>query len=115
MNTKRQAVFSRLDTLDKEAGKRELRRKEVMLREMKMVLAMLSDTEKTVVTEFKAEAMDKVNLVNKLSENFRELRDQIAIASMKNETGKIFQLTEDLESLKKKTAEVDLDFLEKSL
>ena len=115
MNTKRQAIFTRLDHLDKDAGKRELRRKEVMLREMKLVLALLSDTEKTVVTEFKAEAMDKVALVNKLSENFRELRDQIAIASIKNETGKIFQLTENLESLKKKIAEVDLDFLEKSL
>ena len=115
MNTKRQNIFTRLETLDKEAGKRELRRKEVMLKEMKLVLALLSDTEKTVVKEFKAEAMDKVTLVNKFSENFRELRDQIAIAEMKNETGKISQLTEDLESLKKKTAEVDLDFLEKCL
>ena len=115
MNTKRQNIFARLDNLDKEIGKRELRRKEVMLREMKLVLALLGETEKSVVTEFKAEAMDKVGLVNKLSENFRELRDGILIAAMKNETDKVSKLNEDLESLRKKITEVDLDFLEKSL
>ena len=115
MNTKRQSIFARLDNLDKEIGKRELRRKEVMLREMKLVLALLGETEKSVVTEFKAEAMDKVGLVNKLSENFRELRDGILIAAMKNETDKVSKLNEDLESLRKKITEVDLDFLEKSL
>ena len=50
MNTKRQNIFARLDNLDKEIGKRELRRKEVMLREMKLVLALLGETEKSVVT-----------------------------------------------------------------
>ena len=115
LHAKRQKIFTRLENLDKEAGKREQRRKEVMLREMKLVLAVLSETEKNVVTEFKAEAMDKMALVSKMGENFRELRDEIAIAVMKKETGQVSKWNEDLESLKKQMAEVDLDFLEKCL
>ena len=112
---KRQNIFTRLENLDKEAAARERRRKEVILREMKQVLALLSETEKNVVREFKAEAVDMVGLVSKLGESFRELRDEIAIAAMKKETGKVSKWHEDLESLKQQLAEVDLDFLEKCL
>ena len=115
LHAKRHKIFTRLENLDKEAAGRERRRKEVMLREMKLVLALLSETEKNVVTEFKAEAMDMVSLVSKVGESFRELRDEIAIAAMKNETGKVSKWTEDLETLKKELAEVDVDFLEKCL
>ena len=115
LHGKRQNIFTRLANLDKEAAGRERRRKEVMLREMKLVLALLAETEKNVVTDFKAEAVDKLGLVSKLGESFRELRDEIAIAEMKEETGKVSKWTEDLESLMKQTAEVDLDFLEKCL
>ena len=112
---KRQNIFARIANLDKEAAGRERRRKEVMLREMRLVLALLSETEKNVVIEFKAEVVDKLGLVSKLGESFRELRDEIAISELKNDAGKVSKLTEDLESLKKQMAEVDLDFLEKCL
>ena len=115
MNTKRQNIFTRLYNLDKDAGKREMERKEVMLREMKLVLAQLGETEKTLVTELKAEAMDKVGLVNKLSEKIGKLSDEITLLAIDNDIGRISRLNEDLESLKKQLAAVDLDFLEKSL
>ena len=115
MKTKQQNIFSRLETLNKEAEKREQMRKEVVLREMKMVLAMLGDTEKKVVTELKADAVDRVGLVSKLSQSFRELSDEITEAAKKNEIGKISQLTADLESLQKQIRETDTDFLEKCL
>ena len=115
MNTKRQNIFTRLYNLDKDAGKREMKRKEVMLREMKLVLAQLGETEKTLVTELKAEAMDKVGLVNKLSEKIGKLSDEITLLAKNNDIGRISRLNEDLESLKTQLAAVDLDFLEKSL
>ena len=115
MHSKRQNIFNRLEILDKEAGARDQRRKEVMLREMKRVLALLTETEKNLVTEFKAEVMDKMALVSRLSETFRKLRDDISIAVMKEKTENVFKLNEDLETLKKQFDEVDLDFLEKCL
>ena len=113
MHSKRQNIFNRLEILDKEAGVRDQRRKEVMLREMKRVLALLTETEKNLVTEFKAEVMDKMALVSRLSETFRKLRDDISIAVMKEKIENVFKLNEDLETLKKQFDEVDLDFLEK--
>ena len=54
-----------------------------MLKEMKLVLGLLNETEKNVIREFKGDALDQLTKVGRLGESFRELQDKIAIECFK--------------------------------
>ena len=112
---KRNGIFENIEALEKEREQRQLKKKEIMLREMKRVLALLNETEKNLIHELKADAMDKVNILTRLSENSRELRDEIGISELKEDSGNILRWKEHLRALKKKIADVDSDFLESCL
>ena len=101
---KRNGIFENIEALEKEREQRQLKKKEIMLREMKRVLALLNETEKNLIHELKADAMDKVNILTRLSENSRELRDEIGISELKEDSGNILRWKEHLRALKKKIA-----------
>merc|ERR1719447_1686462 len=83
-----------------------------MLREMKQVLALLNETEKNMIYELKSFAFDKTKKAGLISDNCRELLDEINISVMKKEEGNICKWNANLEDMKKKVAEVDLDFID---
>merc|ERR1719397_1578801 len=82
---------------------------------MKMVLALFNETETNMITEFKSNAFDKLSIAQRLAENSREFRDEIAIAEMRNDSENISMWNENLEALKKKISDLDLEFLESCL
>ena len=114
---KKKSIYERIETMEREKAKRELKKKEVMLREMKRVLALLNDTEKDMINDLKSTAFDRTKEAGLIYEEGRKLVDDITVAQMKVEKGMavsidVFKWDEDLEAMKKKIAEVDLDLIE---
>ena len=57
---KRNGIFENIEALEKEREQRQLKKKEIMLREMKRVLALLNETEKNLIHELKAATRNHV-------------------------------------------------------
>ena len=119
IHNKKKSIYQRIETMEREKAKRELKKKEVMLREMKRVLALLNDTEKDMISDLKSTAFDRTKEAGLIHEKCRKLIDDITLAQLKEKEGKAVYIDvmslkwdEDLEAMKKEIAEVDLDLIE---
>jgi len=60
------AIEDAMDNLERGKKARDVRRKEILLTEMKQVLAMLSETDNKVVKDLKGEAFDMIRSISKV-------------------------------------------------
>ena len=59
---------------------REKRKKEILLREMKLILAKLDEEDKKVMGELKGESMDMLRLCNKFEEELKMISSSLSVS-----------------------------------
>jgi len=103
---KKQKVNSRVEALVKNKTARDVMRKEVLLREMKQILAMLTVIDDSIVKEFKVEAYEKGNEATNIFEAVNSLH-----CDVKHKNGNMTKWKDDLDGLRQQFKKLGLEFL----
>ena len=95
LQEKKRAIEIGVDNLENGKKIRDVQKKEILLREMKQVLAILNDTDTKIVKDLKGEAFDLLRSISKISEAATALKNIV-----NNGTQDDAKLKNDVEALK---------------
>jgi len=103
----KQRIQNCVEDLTKNKQAREQKRKEILLREMKEILALLAIKDENMIKEFKGDAYDKGNEASKIFEDANALQCRI---KQEQNPENVSKLKVKLESLKERAQNLGLDF-----
>ena len=98
------AIEVGVDSLESGKKARDVQKKEILLRQMKQVLATLNDTETNVIKDLKGEAFDLIKSISKISGALSALQEIVC-----NGTKYDAKWKEDVETLKGEVNNLKLD------
>ena len=105
----KQKVHCCVDDFIKNKPLREQKRKEILLREMKEILALLASKDENMIKEFKGDAYDKGNEATKIFEDANALQCRIK-QNPNADPENVSKLKVKMESLKERAQNLGLDF-----
>ena len=71
------AIEVGVDSLESGKKARDVQKKEILLRQMKQVLATIDDTETNIIKDLKGEAFDLLRSISKISEAATAMKDTV--------------------------------------
>lgn len=103
LNEQQWSIESGVDDIENQKGNRDIKRKEILLDEVKQVLSSLRETDNRQVKELKSEAFDHLRAVRKAEREVARLLECVAaaipkdLATMEEAVVEVTQMVGDLQ------------------
>ena len=81
LRKKKVEIEAGVDNLEEEKMTREMKKKEILLREMKHIVAKLNEIDKKVVKDLKGEAFDFIRSIRSMTNKIDVMKDSLKDAS----------------------------------
>ena len=104
------AIEVGVDSLESGKKARDVQKKEILLRQMKQVLATIDDTETNIIKDLKGEAFDLLRSISKISEAATAMKDTVNNGAQDDAKFK-----NDIEALKVEANKLGIDYFVSSL
>ena len=84
IESRKSEIENRVDKLEEGKKARDVRKREILLKEMKQVLAKLNEVDKNIVKDLKGEAFDFLRGMRKINEEIAAFKDSLEKAPESN-------------------------------
>ena len=104
IESRKSEIENRVDKLEEGKKARDVRKREILLKEMKQVLAKLNEVDKNIVKDLKGEAFDFLRGMRKINEEIAAFKDSLEKAPESNRSWKT-----EVNAMKAKVANLEME------